>query len=125
MEATAKATADLLQAKEEAAAALQQSQEEAAERRRANKADQQVQSAILHQLWESMQSNKPPIIMGTNDTVSSITDTDYQSKTKRKHARISTDGTDKTAETQSMSALDKQMNLEEEPGADENMQDHQ
>ena len=84
-----------------------------------------MQSAILHQLWESMQSNKPPALVGTNDTVSSITDTDNQSKTKRKHARVSTDGTDGTVDTQSMSELDKQMNLEEEPGADENMQDHQ
>ena len=71
-----------------------------------------------------MQSKKT-ILVGTNDTVSSITDTDNQSKTKQKYARFSTDGTDGTADTHSMSEQDKQMHHEEEPGADENMQNHQ
>ena len=125
LEARAKSTTALLQAKEEAATALRQSQEEAAESRRADKADQQVQSAILHQLWESMQSQKPPALVGTNDTISSITDTDNHSKSKRKHARVSTDGTEGTADTNSMTDMDNPMHDEEDPGEHENKQNQQ
>ena len=52
-----KASVGPLQAIEEAAAALQQYQEEAAELRHDDQADQQLQNAILQQLWKSMQSH--------------------------------------------------------------------
>ena len=72
-----------------------------------------------------MQSQTPPALVGNNDTVSSITDTENHSKPKRKHARVSTDGTEGTADTNSMTDMDNPMHDEEDPGEYENKQNQQ